>query len=148
MNPKPLNICLLSEPDSLHEVRAQVEHWLDRAGWSPELTGQVVLAIDEALTNAIRHGYQGRPRCRIELGLRQVWSDEGWPGVEVLVRDFGAQVDPEKICGRSLDDPQPGGLGVHIIRSVMDEVNYSCPPDGGMQLVMRKLLKPAEAIGG
>ena len=56
--------------------------------------------------------------------------------MEIIVRDFGPQVDPASIHSRDLDDVRPGGLGVHIIRSIMRDVDYSCPPDGGMQLRM------------
>ena len=46
-----------------------------------------------------------------------------------------------------MEDVRPGGLGVHIIRSVMDEVEYSCPLDGGMQLRMVKYFDTAKKSG-
>jgi anti-sigma regulatory factor (Ser/Thr protein kinase) len=60
--------------------------------------------------------------------------------LECDVRDFGRQVDPSTIRSRSLDEVRPGGLGVHIIRSVMDEVEYSRAEGGGMRLRMLKYL--------
>ena len=69
----------------------------------------------------------------------------------MAVRDRGRQVDPTTIKSRDLAEVRPGGLGVHIIQSVMDEYNYSCPPDGGMLLEMKKYVSkhvaPGEQIG-
>ena len=43
--------------------------------------------------------------------------------------------------GRELDDVRPGGLGVHLIETAMDEVEYSQPDGGGMEIRLRKYLR-------
>ena len=50
------------------------------------------------------------------------------------------RVDPENIKGRNLADIKPGGVGVHIINSVMDEIDFSRAEDCGMQLRMVKYI--------
>lgn len=60
----------------------------------------------------------------------------------VLIRDFAAPVDVDRIKSRELDDVRPGGLGVHFIREVMDEMEYLPPPDGqGNLLRLRKAIR-------
>ena len=55
--------------------------------------------------------------------------------------DFAAPVDESALKGRDLDDIRPGGLGVHLIRTIMDEVQFVTPPAGvGNLLQLRKRL--------
>jgi len=114
-------------------------------GFSGDDTHELTLAIDEALANVIKHGYQSRDDQPIELTLKSVRTPEGTPGLSIVVRDYGRQVDPTTIHGRDLNEVRPGGLGVHIIQTVMDEVEYSCPSGGGMQLRMVKYVGSRDA---
>jgi anti-sigma regulatory factor (Ser/Thr protein kinase) len=138
-----LNLELNSDPEELPGVRAAIRTWTARHGWDDPDVADIVLAVDEALSNVIRHGYEGRLGHRIEFALCALDDPQHGPGIEVRIRDFGKQVPLEEIRGRDLDDLRPGGLGVHIIRSVMNSVEYSHAPGGGMQLIMRKYQQPA-----
>ena len=62
----------------------------------------------------------------------------------LIIRDFGKQVDPDCIKSRDLDDVKPGGLGVHLIKSIMDEVKYRRHEEGGMELRMSKFITDPE----
>lgn len=128
--------------EQLARVRRHVEHLACEIGFDEYARGQLVLAIDEALTNVIRHGYGGACDQPIEITLQTVLCPTRGTGVVVVIRDYGRQVDPATIKGRPLDEIRPGGLGVHIIREVMDEAEYSCPAGGGMQLRLCKYLSP------
>ncbi|RMF78463.1 MAG: ATP-binding protein [Planctomycetota bacterium] len=119
-------------------MRDRLREWLAGIGWAKHDVADVVLAVDEALTNVIRHGYQEQPDQDIHLTARTLDDATLGSGVEIVIRDFGRQVPLEKICGRDLDDLRPGGLGVHIIRNVMDYAEYSHAEGGGMRLCMRK----------
>lgn len=129
-----------SNARSLPVVRGAVEQMAAAEGFDVNETHGLVLAIDEALANVIKHGYGGRTDQPIKITLTVVKSENGRKGISIEVRDYGQQVDPASICGRDLDDVRPGGLGVHIIRAVMDECEYSCPPEGGMCLRMVKFV--------
>jgi len=135
---------ITSNAKSLPVVRGAVERMATMEGFGDEDAHRLILAIDEALANVIKHGYEGQPDKPITVALSTVKAEDGRPGIMVEVRDKGRQVDPETIQGRSLDDIRPGGLGVHIIQSVMDEYRYSCPPEGGMLLVMAKYVSEAD----
>jgi anti-sigma regulatory factor (Ser/Thr protein kinase) len=133
-----LELQLTSDPKGLSPVRAEVRTWLEGHGWEEARIGELVLALDEALTNVIRHGYGGAKDGRILVTLMVTVEGGAGSGVEIRVRDFGRQVDPTKICGRDLDDIRPGGLGVHIMRAMMSSIEYRCMEGGGMLLTMRK----------
>jgi anti-sigma regulatory factor (Ser/Thr protein kinase) len=55
----------------------------------------------------------------------------------MTLEDDGQQVPLHTMCSRDLADVKPGGLGVHLIQQVMDEVVYSHRPTGGTMLSMR-----------
>jgi anti-sigma regulatory factor (Ser/Thr protein kinase) len=124
---------------SICVVRAVVDSLLATLRCS---NANITLAIDEALANVIRHGYDNEPDLPIDVDIR--CTDEHPPELAVTIRHYGRQVDPATIKGRDLEDVRPGGLGVHIIQSVMDVVEYSCPPDGGMLVRLVKRLASAD----
>lgn len=133
-----MTFTIRSDPQELPRVREAVRSLCRRVGFGEEDTCRVVLAMDEALANVIKHAYTGR--CDLPVALRlELVEEAGHRGVRFRVRDFGPRVKPESIVGRPLDDVRPGGLGVHIIRSVMDRVTYEPADGGGMQLELVKL---------
>ena len=136
----PISMRIESAAANLAEVRPVVAKAAADVGFLPEEIDGIVLAIDEALANSIKHGYEARAGQPIDVSLAAIQRD-GVPGIEITVRDYGRQVDPRTIRGRNLEDVRPGGLGVHIIETIMDEMEYTCPQDGGMQLRVRKYLK-------
>ncbi|MGC1480741.1 MAG: ATP-binding protein [Chthoniobacterales bacterium] len=101
----------------------------------PEMDAElVVLALDEACANIIRHAYEGNPeqpirlRCECRNGT-----------LECVLRDYGKTADPRKIKGRALDDFRPGGLGVRIMERAFDCVDFLPMPEG-TQLSLTKRL--------
>lgn len=137
-----IEIQILSQPRYLCVARAAVAAAVEKFGFDDETVGQTMLAVDEAVTNVMRHGYEGAEDQPIWLRIAPTGPD-GEAGFTIVVEDRGRQVDPAKIRGRDLDEVRPGGLGVHIIREVMDEVSYARRDGGGMRLTMAKRLTPA-----
>jgi len=131
-----------SATGSLPVIRSVIERIGRLNGLAEPLVAQVALAMDEALANVIAHAYEGRPDQPIDVRVEIV----GEPPEERLVmtvRDFGRTVEPDAISGRDLADVRPGGLGVHIMQSVMDRVEYSPLPEGGMLLRLTKRIGPS-----
>ena len=99
----------------------------------PEL---VVLAVDEAVANIIRHAYDGSPdrpiRLRADLGPRRL---------RIRLRDYGRTVAGDGPQGRPLDRPAPGGLGMHLIRCAFPEVRFR-PRARGTLLDLRLPIGP------
>ncbi len=143
MMPGPLEVEMLSDAADLRRVRDLVGEWVAACGASEKMNADIVLALDEALTNVIRHGYENQPGQRICLRGACIQTPDHGRALEFVVRDWGRQVPLDSIRGRDLDLPRPGGLGVHIIRALMDQAEYSHATDGGMRLVMRKYFSSA-----
>jgi len=136
-----IKIEITAHPEFLCVARSAVRKANELAGLSDKDIDSVTLAVDEALTNVIRHSYGGPCSKPIIIRYQIIPPQDLHPAaLEITIRDFGKQVDPKSIKGRDLDEIRPGGLGVHIIQSVMDQVEYSCPLDGGMQLTMKKFI--------
>lgn len=118
-----------------------------RLGFDQRSSSQIALAVDEALANVICHGYEracDRPIwVRIdELGGRASHA------MRIVIEDEAREVDCGEIRGRALEDVRPGGLGVHIIREIMDEVRYERREGGGMRLTLEKVGNRAEGESG
>ena len=139
-----VEIRLSAAPEYLCVVRCAVGKVAEVVGLDEQEREAVTLALEEALANVIRHSYGGPCGQPIIVKLAKLARDDKTGALEIVVRDFGKQVDPASIQGRDLSDIKPGGLGVHIIRSTMDEVEYSQAAEGGMKLRMVKYF----ALGG
>ena len=133
-------LCQLNLPgraQSLVMVRRAVEAAATACGFAKEQTQDIVLAVDEACQNVVRHAYGGKGGGDMVVDLRREQGE-----FQVLIRDFAAPVDVAQIKPRALDDVRPGGLGVHFIREVMDRMDYLPPPDGqGNLLRLVKIIK-------
>lgn len=121
-----LKLQLPSDPNLLCAVRGAVERLTEAFGFSCAESRAVTRAVDEALTNIIRHAYAGAHDQPIELSIRAVEApaDISGEGLEIIMSDHGPAIDPEKMSGRSLSDVKPGGLGLHFIRQSMDVVEF------------------------
>lgn len=122
-----LKLEMYSDPKLLCAVRGALERLSELLGLSAEQTRAVTRAVDEALTNIMRHSYAGRVDRPIEIVFSRVPRPPAMgsgEGLEIMVRDRGPAVDPAKLRGRSLDDVKPGGLGLHLIHQSMDSVQY------------------------
>lgn len=113
-----------ARPEALAAIRAVVADSLAGLGASAAVTADCVLAADEACQNIIRHAYKG--------GEGDIVLHVAREGRDVVIRlmDFAPPVDPAKLVSRPLDEVRPGGLGTHLMRSVMDTVGFRPPPPG------------------
>jgi len=111
-------------------ARLAVAAVANRLRFSIEEIEDVKLAVAEACTNCIQHAVgsdQIEITCEIEAN-----------GLTVRVRDHGHGTRPDTIGSRRIAEPRVGGLGVFLIRSLMDTVEYDVHPDSGTNLVMTK----------
>jgi serine/threonine-protein kinase RsbW len=122
-----LKLELRSHPNLLCVVRGAMEPLMEALGFSPENCRAIIRAVDEAVSNIMRHSYSGRLDQPIEIycsRLHRATGSEPEQGVELLLFDCGPAVDTTKLPARPLDEIRPGGLGLHIIRGSMDTVEY------------------------
>ncbi len=137
----PIRVRLTSDPMFLTGVRDMICAVAKRVGFPDAHGARIALAVDEALCNVICHGYARRPDAPIWLSLWPMREGDA-VALRIEITDQARQVDPSTIRGRSLDDLRPGGLGVHIIREVMDEVTYERRGRTGMRLTLVKRYAP------
>lgn len=128
--------------DSLARISDFVTDAAARAGLDDHAVWQVQLAVDEAATNIIQHGYDPGTPGDIELS----WKVDGVQ-FAVTLRDHGRQFDPTGLPApditASLEERQPGGLGVYLMGRLMDTVRFQHDERRGNMLTMTKRIGPA-----
>ncbi len=123
-----------SHTANLALMRNFVREFLKPYPFSEQERMLMVLGVDEACTNIIRHAYELQEDQLIALsleGLRQC--------VRMRVRDYGKQTPAHAMKGRAHDLIRPGGLGLHLIRRAFDKVDYIVRKRG-TELVLTKNL--------
>ena len=123
--------------NNLETICDFVAHCAHAAGLNDEEVYSVQLAVDEASTNIIEHGYGEECPSRIDITCDKV--DDG---IKVVIYDDAAPFDPSSIpdpeINVSLEEVRPRGLGIYLMRKMMDEVNYETSPNTGNTLTMIK----------
>lgn len=117
----------------LSPLRQELRQLLGQAGWEKKAVEEILLAVDEALTNIIRHAYEGRP------GAMTLLIDDSPEKTEITLEDRGKKFDPTCVPRPELPRDKPGGLGVHFIRTIMDQVVYDEAFKEGNRLHLIKL---------
>lgn len=124
-----LSCNLNSACDCVHVLSSMVEVMGHRVGLSDKETNRMMLAVDEMFANIAQHGYQGR-EGRVEMAA----SLQG----DVLsfeLRDYAAPLLEDEMLGwprqaEAGDEITPGGLGMHLMRAVMDKIEHEALADG------------------
>jgi serine/threonine-protein kinase RsbW len=112
-----------------------------QTGLDNETCFNLQLAMDEACTNIIMHGYAGLDPGSIILEL-SIEPEQA----AMTITDFGRAFEPREMPRPDLEAPleerMAGGLGLHFIYSVMDQVDYQSDAEGNRLYLTKKLRKP------
>jgi len=126
--------CSLNNLDKICDF---VTHCANEAGLNESEVYAVELAVDEASTNIIEHGYGQECPSRIDITCEKL-ND----GIKVVIYDDAEPFDPSSIpdpeINVSLEEVKPRGLGIYLMRKMMDEVHYEASGDKGNTLTMIK----------
>lgn len=130
-------ITFRSHPKLLKPVRALVRNYLEIAHFSKERIDDIILGLDEACTNSIRHAYHGSKSGIIQLSARlgTVWLEfelqdcGACPPKDFLLREKSINVTPANL--------KPHGLGLIILKRAFDEVSFYVNEKGENCLVLR-----------
>ncbi len=133
-----------SHVDQLAEVRAFVRESVAEFGGSKRVADDLVQAVDEATCNVMLHGYGHEPgSIDIEAAVRD-------GRIEISLADRAPAFDPTAAPEADTSKPpvsrRPGGMGVgiHLLRTMTDEVRHHVRPDGGNELTLvRSIDDPA-----
>ena len=101
-----------------------VEERCQEAGLGGELTFKFMLAIEEAVTNVVSYGFAEMPpphriRLRLDIDGERCAAELDDNG-----RPFDPSAAPPPDLTGSLEERDPGGLGIHLIRNMADRVEY------------------------
>ena len=122
---------------SLDEIREFVGEVARQVGFSEKEIYSIQLAADEASTNIIEHAYAGVANGSLEIDCTTTGDD-----LKIVIRDHGKSFDPSSVpepnVKADLTERKIGGLGMYLMRKLMDDVSYVSSPEGGNILTMIK----------
>ncbi|MFL7867610.1 MAG: ATP-binding protein [Anaerolineales bacterium] len=122
---------------NLDDIRDFVGEAARQLGFSEKEIYSIQLAADEASTNIIEHAYAGIDNGTIEIDC-SIADDE----LKIVMRDNGRAFDPSSVpepnVKADLSERKIGGLGMYLMRKLMDEVFYESLPEGWNILTMIK----------
>ncbi|HEY9165266.1 MAG TPA: ATP-binding protein [Candidatus Kryptonia bacterium] len=112
-----------STTNALSGVRAFVNGHAFNFGFGDKEISEITLAVDEACTNVIKHAYKGNPEAQFEVRILASGIE-----FEIVVRDWGASFKPEEVPVPNIKEKvkrhKAGGLGIFLMRKLMDTVEY------------------------
>jgi len=128
-----------STTQNLALIREFVSRVAEQAGLNETEVGQLELAVDEACANVIEHAY-GDDKTK-QVMVRAIFDEDT---LRIHVIDTGKGFDPTQVQEQELKDliakRKTGGLGMRLIRTLMDEVHYDIEPGKRNELRMVKRL--------
>ena len=118
-----LHLKLAARPEELERINGAIEEFGEREDWPPKMLFRVNLVLEEVGLNVMTHG-QEAGASELEVFLT---SDAETTTIEIV--DDGPRFDPLQDAPlpdpeASLDERPIGGLGIHLVRTMMDEVSY------------------------
>ncbi len=136
---KNYSASFLASLNNLDEVRKFVAEVLKQLSLSDEDKDHIILAVDEAFTNSVRHAYQNSEKGIIDIKIA-VSSTK----IKISIIDYGKGFDPEKVEKKDITayvkKMKRGGLGLFLIKSFMDKVDYKINPGIKNEIIMIKNL--------
>lgn len=128
-------------PNDLVSAKRPEEEILEevsRCGFDESATFAIKLALEEAMTNAVRHGNRSDPAKRVH-----VWYTVTLERIEILVKDEGPGFIPDLVPDPTLPEniDRPNGRGIMLMRAYLDEVEYC---EGGRAVRLVKLKQQSE----
>jgi len=137
--PQTISKTVLSRTDNLSEVRNFVMRLARQAGFAEDEVSNIVLAVDEACTNIIKHAYQFAADREIRVSVARTPT-----AFEVVIQDDGKSFDPSTLrlpdLKEHLTHYRRGGLGVYLMKKLMDTVEYTYKPGTKNQVRLVKQL--------
>ena len=127
-----VNMTLPCKPEYVGVVRLTVSAIANRMGFNIEEIEDIKVAVAEACTNAIKHGLDEEFDASFTI-----FADK----MTISIKDRGKGVKIENIAELDLGNPsENGGLGLFIIKSLMDDVDIISGIGRGTQITMTKFL--------
>ena len=134
------------QTDNLEIIRDFVAKIARKVGFSTDDVEKIELAVDEACTNVIKHAYDKGQKKPIDISIVIDYQK-----LTIVVTDEGKGFDPKKLkipdMKEYLAEMRVGGLGIYLMQSLMDEVEFKSAPGKGNQVKMVKYISEAGQSG-
>lgn len=121
--------------DDIPRIIEFVVTWLETSGLD-KYSFALETAVDEASTNVVKHAYGGKG------GFFEITCEYLTDNIVVTIKDHGPEFDPRTVpvpdINTDLEHRKIGGLGIYMMRKMMDEVIYNYENGTGNVLVMKK----------
>jgi len=129
-----------SKTENLSEIRDFVSANASAAGIAPANIDNIILAVDEACTNIIKHAYKLSPQGEIIIKID--YDEEKFT---ITIIDYGKSFEPERVPRPDLQkyyrEHKVGGLGMYLMKSLMDDVEYISIPGEYNQVLLSKKIR-------
>lgn len=139
---KEKKLTIKSRTENLSSIRDFIWNTAEEVGISTEVIDDMILAVDEACTNIIKHAYKSYPEGEIVIHLK--YSDKKFT-IEII--DYGNAFEPDKIpdpdLQRYYQQRRVGGLGMYLMKTLMDDVKYISIPGKYNRVSLSKNLNSA-----
>lgn len=136
-----------SRTENLSAIRNFVNASALEAGVKPDMIENIILAVDEACTNIIKHAYKSFPEGEIIVKTKSTVSR-----FEISITDYGNSFEPEMIPEPDLQkyyrQKRVGGLGMYLMKTLMDDVKYVSIPGKYNEVLLSKNIKVAQSNAG
>ncbi len=133
MESDPIHLQVRSHPQNLKHIRSLMTDVVSKTSLSQDEIGSIILAVDEACSNIIKHSYKNDHTKNIDLTIK---IETG--ALVITIIDYGVKLDISSMRSRDINDIRPGGLGIYIIKKVMDSLEYTHTPEGFNKVIMIK----------
>lgn len=123
-----MKLTFTSDPEQLCHVREHVRRFLESLPLDETERYLMLMGIDEACSNIIRHAYHNASGKRIQIELRASKQE-----FLCRLRDYGTPADPARFRVRKMNEGEAGGMGYHLMHRAFDDVDYR-PQKRGTEL--------------
>ncbi|HRQ54225.1 MAG TPA: ATP-binding protein [Ignavibacteriaceae bacterium] len=132
-----------SKTENLSLIRDFVSTAALDAGVQADVVENIILAVDEACTNIIKHAYQSFPDGELIIKTKSTLSR-----FVVSITDYGKSFEPKMIPEPDLQkyyrQKRVGGLGMYLMKTLMDDVKYVSVPGKYNEVLLSKNIKMAQ----
>jgi serine/threonine-protein kinase RsbW len=126
-----------SKTENLSLIRDFVSEKALNAGIPMDTVEKIMLAVDEACTNIIKHAYKSSPDGEIIINI-----DYNEKKFTITIIDYGKSFEPDRVPLPNLQkyyhEHKVGGLGIYLMKSLMDDVKYTSVPGKYNQVLLSK----------
>lgn len=136
-----VTICMPAKLNFLHVIRDTVDEAARDFGFDEEDRAEIVMAVDEATTNIVKHGYGAAERAQDRMFIKVLFSRDR---LVIELADEAAEFLPTKDKSMNVDEflesGESHGFGLYVIHSFMDEVQHEFQEGAGNRLRLVKRL--------